>query len=275
MGLDIPVSWPLQALSKDQATQLKDCDIGALSMSRYPENLAKVQLLDSFDPVTACDHAALSHAFAVRLEYDEVLSEEARLSFYKAISMNYGFIFADALFSTYFGEFSIVETPGFTQQEITDLTIQYEWFGLGDPWQIAYGLIIQQVNTEPLIQTDPITLTLSSDPDPALIQALAPALTDLIPVRSKFTLEPCTDNYINWSVKMVLEDGTEITVETDSNFLRFGGPWFVEVGDQVYMQYSLDFYFALADLITSLDLPYGQIHGMTCRMESIFQEAIP
>ena len=269
------LEWPLLPLTAQQVAAVKGCDIESLAGARYPDMMATADLQSAFAPQSGCDWAVLALAYATRLGEDESLPEAAKGAFSQAVSRNFGFALATPLFYRYFGSIPLAKVPAFARQEITGVRIKYDWSGLGDP--VNYALEIQQANTTPTLSVTPheISATLRTDLDKALPQALAPALTDLLPVGSNFRLIPCTDNYLNWDVTLTFADGTTMNLTTGSNFLFFGGPWFTEVDNQAYIQYSPAFAEALRKLVTAAGLPVGQPGGMTCFGDSVFDKAFP
>lgn len=270
----LPVAWPVSPLTEQQIASVNECAIESLTNERYPDGTPTDDLRSVFAPQSDCDWAVLALAYAARLDGDEPLPEAAKDAFSQAVSRNFGFALATPLFYYYFGSTSLVETPPAAQQEITDISIKYNWVGLGDP--VKYALTVRQANTAPVLTVTPeISPSLHTDVDRQLLQALAPALTDLLPVGSGFTLSPCTDNYIDWDVTLTFADSTTIHLTTDSNFLYFGGPWFTAMDDQTYIQLSPAFPRALYELVSALGLPIGEPAGMTCFGDSVFDKAFP
>lgn len=269
-----PLAWPVLPLTRQQVAAVRACDIESLADERYPDGIATDDLRSVVVPESDCDWAALALAYTLWLDDDEPLSDAAEDAFLQTMSRNFGFAFATPIFYRYFGSTALVEAPPATQQEITDISIKYKWVGLGEP--VAYALAIQQANTAPTLTVTPeISPALHADVDTQLLQALAPALTDLLPVESTFALSPCTDNYIDWDVTLTFADGSAIHLTTDSNFLYFGGPWFTMIDDQTYVQFSTAFPRALYELVSALGLPIGEPAGMTCSGQNVFDKAFP
>lgn len=102
-----------------------------------------------------------------------------------------------------------------------------------------------------------------------------PALTNLLPIRSKFQLQPCYDTYPVWSVILTLADKRNIELTTDSNFIFMGGPWFTQIDHQTYIQFSPAFGLAVRELINSLGLPLGEPNAMSCMGSTVFEKAFP
>lgn len=267
--------WPVLPLTEQEIASVNECDIEGIASEHYPDTIMTDDLQSVFAPQTGCEWAALALAYAYRLDDAESLSEAARGAFSQAVSRNFGFAFATPIFYSYFGTTPLVEAPDFAQQEITDVDIEYNWAGLGDP--VDYALEIHQANTTPTFSVNPdrLSTSLRTGIDKQLLQALGPALTDLLPVESRFTLSPCFDNYPDWDVTLTFADGAEINLATDSNFLYFGGPWFAEIDHQSYVQYSTAFAEALRELVLALGLPIGEPAGMACRGVSVFDKAFP
>jgi hypothetical protein len=66
-------------------------------------------------------------------------------------------------------------------------------------------------------------------------------------------------------VTLTYADGTTLVLRTaGSNVFAIGGPWQVELGGQLYVQYSPAFARAVAGLAQDLSLPFGEPEGMYC-----------
>ena len=99
----------------------------------------------------------------------------------------------------------------------------------------------------------------------SVVQSLSLALTDLVPVESQFTLQPCDDNMPDWTVYIGFEDGTNLELVTNSsNFMYAGGPWYTKIDGQNYIQLSPAFLRAIGELVDALRLPRGQPAAMAC-----------
>ncbi len=271
----LPMEWPPPLLSEQQIIAVRECDLENLSGERYPKKVKSDDLVSKYAPESDCDWAVLALAYAERLGEDEPLSESAIYAFSQAIAYNYGFALATPIFYRYFGATSIVKSPPFSQQEITNVRIQYNWGGLGD--EVNYTVEIHQANASPTVQITPNSMAASAkiNVDKESIQALSSALNNLLPVKSKFSINPCTDNYPQWSVQITFKDGTNLNLTSDSNFIPIGGPWIAEVNQQNYVQFSTEFIKALDKVITSMKLPYGQPVAWTCFKDDVFDKAFP
>ncbi len=271
----LPYKWPVPPLTEEQIAAAKACDIETLSSERYADANSPDELQSAFTPETDCDWAVLAYAYASQVDPEGTLPEPALDAFFQAISHNFGYAFATPIFYQYFGKLEIAEPPAFTQQPITKVQIHYVWGGYGDP--VEYTLEITQANATPslTVKPDDFTASLSNGVDSELIQSLALALTDLLPVETWFDLIVCVDNYPYWDVTLTFEDGTTLNLITTSNFLFFGGPWFTEIDGQKYMQYSADFADAVSALIESTGLPIGEPAGMYCFGGEVFELAFP
>jgi len=265
----LPLDWPVAPLTPEQIRAVRECDLETIVEQRYPESMAEEDLSTSYPPQTGCEWAALALAHADRAK-GQPTSPAAHQAFTHAVTGNPGYALATPLFYRYLDAMPVVKPPAFAQQEITDVVIDYHWWGLGDP--VEYSLEIRHANTEPVV-TSAYTDSLAID-KPA-VQALANALTDLLPVSTRFSLQPCMDNYPVWSVHLVFADKTEIEATTGSNVIFIGGPWFTEIDGQVYMQVSSAFAQAVGELIESLGLPLGEPAGMFCSMDTVFDKGFP
>jgi len=268
-GGTFPLDWPVAPLTPEEILSVRDCDIENAHEKRYPDSIAEEDLLKAYEPQTHCDWAILAFAYAVRGKGPPT-SPAAYQAFTHAVVGNPGFALETLLFYRYFDAVSMVRPPAFAQQEITGVRIDYRWRGLGDP--VGYSVEIGQADAEPVV-TSTVTYPLAIDA--ATVQALAGALTDLLPVSTSFLLRPCRDNYPQWSVDLAFADNTQMVISTGSNVMRFGGPWFTDIDGQVYVQVSSAFGQALGALIESLGLPLGQPAGMYCRIDTVFDKAFP
>lgn len=266
------LEWPVLPLTDEQVTSVAECDFERLASSRYPDTLGMDELASTYAPESACDWAVLALAYAERTEHEESLPESAKEAFGEAVTQNAGYALATPIFYEYFGSISLVEPPPFADQSITRAEIFYDWGGLGQ--KVSYSIKITQADADPKVSVKPRRLATSRpEIDSCLVQALAPALSDWLPVDSQFTLLPCTDNYPDWSVSLTFADGTTLDVTSNSNFMGAGGPWQTSIDGQDYVQYSPAFAKALLDLIQALELPLGQPAGMTCSGEEVFDKA--
>jgi hypothetical protein len=271
----LPLEWPPPPLSEEQVAEVKDCELESLAQERYPEAKKIDDLGSTFSPVSTCDWAVLAFAYAERRGENQLLPEAGINAFRQAITRNYGFALSTPIFYRYFGSTAIVKAPLFSQQEITDVQIQYNWIGLGE--EVNYSAEIHQANTSPTakLTRDSGATSTKINVEKELIQALSPTLDNLLPIKSKFSINPCTDNYPEWFVQLTYQDGTILDLASDSNFIPIGGPWMTEVDQQIYVQFSTEFIEALHKLVTALRLSYGQPAGWTCFGDDVFNLAFP
>ena len=276
-----PTNWSIAPLTAAQIEEVSRCHVEEVAAERYPDNILIAGLPDAFNPVSACDWAVLAMAYAERSWEEDSLPEPAKEAFLEAISRNYGFAVTTPLVYIYFGEVSLVEAPPFVKQEITTIEIDYTWVGLGEPEKLSYSVRIEQAHTKPILFTTfmPETSALAlrmRELDPDTVQALGPALTDLLPIESQFEFVVCTDNYPDWSITLTFKDGAQLELKTNgSNFLGFGGPWQTQIDNQNYVQFSSGFAEALGDLTDVLGLPHGSPFGMVCWGDTLFEKAFP
>jgi hypothetical protein len=269
---NFPVAFPMPTLSRQQIQEVADCKIQDLAAERYPENINTSGLLDSFTPISGCDWAVLSYGYAVRNQSDS-LSQLGLEAFKKAVSSNYGFALASSLFEYYFGSVLLVQKPGFANQEIIKIKINYTWSGKGEPSQVKHSLLIDQANSQPVISshTDPIVNNITVDKN--IVQSLAEGLDDLLPIDSEIHLLYCTDNFPEWLVSLTFTDGTQVIMKSNSNFMYIGGPWQTQIDSQTYIQYSPAFAMKMANLMEALELPLGEPAGMYCFGGLVFENA--
>jgi hypothetical protein len=232
----------------------------------------------AFVSKSACDWAVLATAYGKRFDSKESISEPAKRAFAQAVHLNPGFALTQSLLFVYYDSLSLVQAPPVTKQAITAVRLQYDWTGMGE--QISYTVNIQQADTAPQVTASGLSITatraLNLEGNKSAVQALAPALTDLIPVRSQFSLMPCYDNYPDWKVALTWKDGTVLDLKTvRSNFVYLGGSWQTRIGQQNYVQVSFSFAKAMSDLIKALNLPQGKPAAMVCFPSPVFELAFP
>jgi hypothetical protein len=283
----LPIDWPPLPLTQAQIETVKACALEKNVNERYPEAMKVTDLETTFQPKSACDWATLAYAYAKRVKHNEPLPESAKSAFLQTTLRNLGFALATPVFYGYFDNVKLVKALPQSQQNIRNLEITYRWSGLGNA--VNYILKIQQANTTPIITVTGIpgmfnlypnsekvfATAMKTNLDSEKVQALRHNLQDFLPVQAKFDLLPCFDNYPHWEVMMTFEDNSTLNLTTDSNFLHMGGPWFTEIAQQSYIQYSSTFAKALHDLVITLGLPVGQPAGMYCARRSVFEQAFP
>ncbi len=259
--MTFPHRWPIPPLTKDQINAVKSCNMKSLAAQRYPDSTKSLDTV-VFTPQSGCDWAVLAFVYAQRSNGRPL--QPARDAFARAVSINPGFALVTPLFYEYFSSVSLADPPLFASHEITDVIIRYQWGGLGE--SVYYTAEIHNANSKPTFVVEPEKIAKVKRPaaDKILIQQLAPALTDLLPVRTDFSVSPCYDNYPNWEVILSFSDSTSITMTAHSNFLSFGGPWFTWIDGQSYIQMSSAFPVALGSVIAQLNLPPGQPGAMVC-----------
>lgn len=272
----MPAEWPLPAVTGSQISEVRACDVEALSEERYPEDLPVADLEPHYLPANSCDWAVLTVAY-VKRGSDEKLSEEAITAFTRTVLQNPGFIFSLPVFYAFVDRVEVVRQPEFLQQDLTAVKIDYTWGGYGAP--AAYKLEIHQADTIPVITvTDLVSpkknQKVKTEIDKALLQELGAALTDMVPIAAPFTITPCTDSQPDWVVTLTYRDGATVTLRTNrSNMLGMGGPWQMVVDGRAYMQYSARFPTALGKTISALNLPFGQPKGSFCEQADLLGAA--
>lgn len=271
----LPLEWPPAPLSEKQISEVRACHIEDLARERYAETSKIGDLESAFQPRSGCDWAVLALAYAERAVNHHSLPEAGIRAFRQAVAINYGFAMATPLFYNYFGATSIVKSPPFAQQAITDVTIQYKWDGLGRP--VNYVAKISQATASPTLkmtlESKGSSKTINIDSD--LIQGLSSTFSNLLPITSPFTINPCTDNYPGWSVQITFQDGTLLDLTAASNFIPMGGPWETKIQGQNYVHFSMEFVSALDKIITSMGIPHERPAAWTCLGEEVFPQAFP
>ncbi|MBC7813848.1 MAG: hypothetical protein H7175_22020 [Burkholderiales bacterium] len=278
-GHDFALTWPVLPPTDAQIADARSCDLDTLLASRYPEALGVDELAAAHSAESACDWAVLAAAYSTRIKDKDALTAEARDAYAHAVSANPALAFTLPLWHGYFNTTPLVAPPSVEAHgPITGVNIEYAYSGMGSV--VGYEVGIVNANDAPTFSA---TLNLdavdmfgdsssledevkySGAVDTALVQALVPALTDLLPVGAPFTIDPCWDNYPDWHVTLTFADNTQWTLSTNrSNFMFAGGPWQVEIDGQQYTQVSAAFVLTLLDLTRAMELPNGETLAMGC-----------
>jgi hypothetical protein len=261
----LPLPWPLTMPTGRQVREARGCDVEALTDERY-SGVTTDELRESYPVVTSCDWAILAAAYALRAEADESARGTGQLAWANAVSQNPAYAFTEALFFGYLDAPDAVAPPPFTQDPLTGITIQYDWVGLGSD-RVEYRITIENADAAPEVTGTVDGQDYSSALDEELAQALGQALTGLLPVAAADyeSLVVCVDNYPDWQAILTYRNGETVEMATHgSNVYDLGGPWWVTVDDQLYLQPSPNILIALGDIVTTLELPIGQPAGMAC-----------
>jgi hypothetical protein len=270
-------AWPLPPPTSEQTQDVRECDFESLAAERYSGSWSVTGLDEMYAPETGCDWAVLAATYIGRINEDDPVPEIVQQSLEHLLHSNAAFVMVNPIFYPYFGRVGLVQPPPFTDHAITDVEISYDWTGLGE--RVHYIVEISEADSDPqaIIRPARSAFFRARDVDMCLVQALGPALSDLVPVDSQFSLRPCTDNSPEWTVVLTFADSTTVELTTNgSNFLSGGGPWQTNIDGQNYVQCSATFLEALGDIIKALDLPWGQPAGMTCfQREEVFGLAFP
>lgn len=274
------LDWPLAIPTEKQIAEARACDPKKLLVGRTDATIDDPKA--PVNPPTACDWAVVAVKYFGSGNEEPPI--EGKRAFLKAVALNATFAFHRQLFS-YFGSTPVVKAPPFSKSSITRLQIELVWSGgiqvhIG---AIKYRIVITQANTkrpvvsgtlkterEDQIKDDAATPVAADGPitgtiDTVLVQAVGPALTDLVPVKNDFSFVPCTDNYPDWHVDVTFKDGTRLKLVTNGSNVYFtGGPWETTIGKQKYVQYSAGVLAAIANIAKALKMPFGSTQGMYC-----------
>jgi WD40 repeat protein len=280
---DLPLDWPVFMPTKEQIVEARECSIDTLVESRYPEKMSYWELENAYPMETSCDWAVLAAAYISHFDDRGTVPEEGKRAFFESIKLNPAFAMTASMFYSYFNTLELVDVLPSARQPITSVVIDYEWGGMGDPSHIQYHVEIDKANSSidqiklsVQAQPDDLTNKLAHSVDPESVQEIGRALKDFLPVQSPFALQNCSDNYPDWKMKLTFLDNTTQTLQTSaSNFFTVGGPWFVELNGQAYIQFSSALVNAVADLFETLSLPLGQPYAMTCSSVEILELAFP
>lgn len=214
---------------------------------------------------------------------------ESRTLFSEVMKANPAYAFTRHAFYTFAEEdIPLVDVPSAVNQPITKVILRYTWQGLGNWYD--YTIVITEADTDtPIVSiTDRTTIgkgerlppTKAAQPppviDPALVQALAGGVTNLLPVQQFTPLQICCDNYPDWTVGLTFANGLQLMLTTDqSNLFGGGGPWHIFVGEQRYIQYSSAFAKRVGAIFEALRLPITPIRSRMGVMKFIPKKELP
>jgi hypothetical protein len=270
--------WPLPYPTEDQLDEARLCDqnLDSLMRERYGADMAEEDFGSAYEPETACDWAVLAAAYSQRADEEVPPTAEAQIAFMRAVELNPAIPYLLPLLFGYFGQVNFIAAPDFTENAITSVDIEYSYGGMGGI-NVDYRIRITDADTEPVVRGEVTTwgantdgavdesISLPETVDSDLVQALDPAMTDLLPSETLFTQRVCYDNYPDWTVRITFADEREVTfVTNESNIVNPGGPWQATIDEKYYMQYSSAMLTASMDIITALELPFGTTVAMTC-----------
>lgn len=276
----LPAAWPFPTPSSDQIARARECQSVYLQSELYPPY--ELQATPTSQPGTddACSAANAAYIMALQAAEQDPLSEDLPAAgieaFERTVQENPAFLFHEDLFYAYFGVIPLVEAPPVSAQSISEATIHYTWWGLGGD-ELEYNVTVTQGDSTPRVEVTTIHGPRIPSAAPSLgvetIQALAPALTDLIPAPGGLAILRCTDNNPDWDLRLHFADGSIVTATTNgSNFFPFGGPWQVEISGQPYVQISSALAKAVYELVTQMQLPLGQPAAMSCFPVPVFDQ---
>jgi hypothetical protein len=260
--------------TEEQIKEARSCDINHLLVERYPDDVSVDGLHDSYSVVTPCDWAVLAAAYADRAETDKDALHDGQMAWANAVSRNAAYALTDELFFGYLEAPDAIAAPPFTQEPLTEVTIQYRWGGLGE--SVQYSITIADADLDPqvteIVNGEQVSASLPTD----VVQALGIALTGLLPVAKTSPIIVCYDNYPDWTINLTYQSGESVVLTTNgSNAYDFGGPWWASIDGQLYFQPSNTILTALIDITDALELPYGQPSATFCHgLESSLLEVL-
>ncbi len=260
-----PLTFPLPLPDQKQLEEARQCDIEKLITARYPESTTTSNLNAAYSPTTACDWAVLAAAYAARAETDETALSEGQPTWVKAVSQNTAYALSDQLFFGYASAPAGVTAPDLTSQSLTEIKIRYQWSGYGD--SVQYEISMTKADAQPEISGTVNGLPYSGTTtiESESLQNLGKSLMGLIPVAKTSSMIACYDNYPDWNVTLTYLNGQKVELKNyGSNIYYFGGPWWVSIDNQQYIQTSTTSLRALAQIVSRLNLPVGEPAGMAC-----------
>jgi hypothetical protein len=273
---DAVLAWPVAPFTAAQVAEVKACDVDKLAESRYPKTITIDALAGSFARKTTCDAAVLAAACAGRLEDDAAPPAQCLDAYRATIKANAAFVYAGSLMGGYFGKVTQVAAPPIAAHALASVKLDYKWDGLGKG--VAWTLNVDALATKPVMRVTGATVKLPawSTEIGADIAAFGHSLASFVPLAKPLKAINCYDNYPDWTITLVFDDGTKLELVTNgSNLLGLGGPWQTTVGGVTYMQASPDLVKAVHAIIKVLGMPLGEPEAMTCHGFDLQKEALP
>jgi len=258
--------WPYPSITADQALEALNCVVDA-EHARYTPKMSIEALLSRGKPNDECEWATLAYAIQAEYGLDDVGSEMAMDAYAQAVTKNPAYALRDIIFYAFFGTVPLVEAPPIASEAPADVLITYASnTQLG---RVSYKLRIRNADTNPQVSVSELHGPPPPSPLPALtpndVRQLTAALTELVPIPRTFALQPCDDNYPDWTMRLSYRNGHTLDLETNhSNMLFFGGPWQTTIDGVDYIQASSNLSDAIRSLVEYLGLPIGWPSATVC-----------
>jgi hypothetical protein len=249
------LSWPLPMPSEAQLEEARNCDF-------------TVNDIEEFEPQSACEWMALAMALAGE---GGSVPEDSLSAFRQAVRMNPALPLHFDVLAVFWNRLGdTIPAPEFASQAIREVEIFYDFAST-----TSYELSIQLENDAYVANAEVFHAPYADDSeeysledeavDTELIRALALGLTDLVPIEHTYTDQPCWHIISDWTVNLVFEDGTEISIKTyESNVLEAGGFWQTTIDEQSYLQVSPAFLLAVVEIHEALEMPWGEVASYGC-----------
>ena len=260
----LPLSWPLSLPTSAQIEEARACPLDDSFISRrYPESISTDMLAGSYPIATVCDWAILAAVYAARAESDTSALPKGQLAWANAVSQNTAYAFTKQLFVGYLAAPDAIAAPPFASERLSRVAIQYQWHGMGKrvEYSVTIAVADEVAEVSGLVDGMPYSGTLEVD----AVQALSGALTGLLPVSRTSQIIVCTDSYPNWNINLAYQNGRLVQLTTSgSNLYRGGGPWWVAIDSQLYVQPSSTLLYAVHHIVDVLGLPVGEPAATAC-----------
>ncbi|HEX2620936.1 MAG TPA: hypothetical protein VHL11_12335 [Phototrophicaceae bacterium] len=266
--------FPLEPSTEDVLTEGYDCVL--IDIFNEETEPAETPTTES------CKLANQALEYVIERGEDTVISDEEQQVLIDLTTANPALLLRLPVIASYYDKLALVAPPDFTAEPIVEMHFIYKFSGLGNP--VNYDITITTASSEPVVSgtagngvegympesthepaATPEVLPLPETIDPAVIQAFAPALRDLIPIGQQFSSVVCYDYYPDWTITLTFASGEEVTLVTNnSNVIGVGGPWQTEIDGQNYLQYSGAIANAALGVLDALGLSLGETAAMTC-----------
>jgi hypothetical protein len=263
-------SWPIPPLTEEQIQEVLDCQNATWS-GNVQINPAEIEIEN---PLTSCDFAL--KALSMVVDSDTLVLPDSGIYYaQQALLINPGIIFANPYFFFAFVEIEIAGSPIPAGQIVEEIKINYTWSGIGAP--VNYSVAITNEGTPLAVgsveighgigedESTQTSWTFQKELAPEFLAGIGSSLVNLIPVHRQGMMYACFDNYPNWVVEIIFDDGEQLDLSSNwSNFYMEGGPFQTRLEGQNYVMATHEFNIALNKIIDKLELPYGETMAMYC-----------
>lgn len=283
--------WPPPQLTEEQIAASQECLTSDLYGERYQnmDGQDPQSLFEAYEPQNGCDWVLYTLVAADYYSEEDFHAGDEWSILQNTIYNNPGLLFSSPW--VFYGanyHLEIVAPPPFTEQPLKQVQINYQWSGMGAP--VSFDLTIQIEDEAWVTGTanygsdfvsedqEEVNTFLELDQEVMfdIVEELGTSLENLIPVESQGEFFMCYDNYPDWEITLVYEDGTKLMLVTNgSNIYDMGAPFQTQIDGQNYILGSTTFYETLWLLVSDMGLSLGSPMAMACFDENYMDVVFP